>query len=93
MLGAAPLPPAVQEDAVFPPSYYPAPLRIKKRASLFVASSGPPPLPPPSGPLPAIPVELGPGSAAALLDSRQAELRKQSWKVTRLYHPLRVDIL
>ena len=72
-------------------SYYPEPLRINKRASLFVAVSSPPPLPPPSYPLPAIPAE--PLPCTPTKDTRMSELRKQSWKVTRMYHPLRVDVV
>lgn len=75
-----------------PPSCYPEPLRINKRASLFVAASGPPPLPAPVCPLPAIPLDQSPPSPTSM-DSRLSELRKQSWKVTRAYHPLRIDVL
>ncbi|KAI9789188.1 MAG: hypothetical protein M1816_006322 [Peltula sp. TS41687] len=74
-------------------TYRPKPLRINKRtSSVSSVASGPPPAPPPACPLPAVPPE----PVALNLwtgDHRAAELRKQSWKVTRAYHPLRVDVV
>lgn len=80
------------EHPCIPRSYYPEPLRINKRASLFVGAAGPPPVPPPVCPLPAVPLEPTPTNAITM-ESRLSELRKQSWKVTRAYHPLRIDVL
>lgn len=73
-------------------AYRPKPLRINKRTSISSVASGPPPAPPPACPLPAVPPEpVTPNLWTG--DHRAAELRKQSWKVTRAYHPLRVDVL
>ncbi len=93
-LPLSPISPAKENQGyTIPPSYYPEPLRINKRASLYVAVSSPPPLPPPRCPLPAIPAEPLLRRNPSTSDARVSELRKQSWKVTRAYHPLRVDVL
>ena len=86
-------PPAVGSDP--DASCCPKPLRITKRKSMSTfIPSGPPPLPPPDCPLPAIPQHRTSSSQSIWSEElRTAELRKQSWRVTREYHPLRVDVL
>lgn len=97
--GTTPKPTACDND-VFAP-YRPKPLRINKTPSplpsveqpLATAVEGPPPVPPPDCPLPAVPPENAPSPNIWTGGLRAAELRKQSWKVMRTYHPVRLDVV